>query len=67
VRTAVLERLRNEDFRRVRLAVVGLPQIAKLAVLGAEHARLLHSRFLHGHAIPIRIDVDTHTLIDDES
>jgi hypothetical protein len=64
-RAAILERLRHKHLRRIRLAMIRLPQIAHMTVLDAE-TRNLGSLFLRGHAIPLRIDIDTHTMIDDD-
>jgi hypothetical protein len=46
--------------------VVGLAQVADVAVFDAEACdpRFV---FCFGHAVPLGIDINTHTIVDDES
>lgn len=60
-----LECFRHEHLRRIRLAMICFPKVADMAVLGAETSDL---RLLLrvGHAVPLGIDIDSHTMISDE-
>src|SRR5665213_410579 len=70
-RTSVPEGFRNESSRRVRLAMMRLPQVANIAgfdaVAGIELAAELGRGFLHTHTIPLRTDFDIHTVVSDET
>ena len=59
-----LESLRHEHFRRIRLAVIRLVETPYVAMRDAEAGDL---RLFFGlrHTVPLRIDIDSHTIGDE--